>query len=49
MSMKHAVYRIHYINVPIQYDGCKNDSFQMKKGDKLLIFSQNIDCAPVNP
>ena len=38
----------HYANMPMLYitifRGCKNDNFQMKNCDILLIFAQNIDC-----
>ena len=38
----------HYVNISVQYTaifhGCKNDNFQMKIFDIILIFAQNIDC-----
>ena len=38
----------HYENTPMQYTaifhGCKNDNFQMKIFNIVLIFAQNIDC-----
>ena len=34
--------------MPMQYtaifNGCKNDTFQMKNYDNFLIFAQNINC-----
>ena len=39
---------LHYENTPMQYTaifhGFKNDNFQMKDCDIVLIFAQNIDC-----
>ena len=39
-------------NTPMQYtaifQGCKNDSFQMKNCDIFFIFAQNIDCVYVS-
>ena len=39
---------VHYANMPLQYtaifQGCKNENFQMKHCDIVLIFAQNIDC-----
>ena len=38
----------HYGNMPMQYiaifHGCKNDNFQMKNCDVILIFAQYIGC-----
>ena len=38
----------HYENMPMQYtaifNGVKNDNFQMKNCDIILIFAQHIDC-----
>ena len=28
----------------LNFNGCKNDNFQIRKGDVFLIFAQNIDC-----
>ena len=39
---------VHYANISVQYTamfhGCKNDNFQMKIFDIILVFAQNIDC-----
>ena len=38
----------HYANISVQYTAifhsCKNDNFQKKIFDIILIFAQNIDC-----
>ena len=42
------LYNPHYASMSVQYTaifhGCKNDNFQMKFFDIVLIFAQNIDC-----
>ena len=39
---------LHHDNTPMQYTaifhGCKNDIFQMKNCDILLIFAHIVDC-----
>ena len=46
--LKHKEILRHYENTPIQYitivHSCKNEYFQMKNCDVVLIFAQNIDC-----
>ena len=42
-----SVNALHYEDTPMQYTvifhGCKNNKFQMKKGDIFLIIAVNMD------
>ena len=36
--------RYHAMQYTANFNGCKNDNFQLKMIDYFLVFAQNIDC-----